>query len=125
MQEGNPTIKYYECSSRYNKIYFDAAQSFQKYARKRAAPIIQPMTALVWPGLSLQHHIGHSVPAWSRSSRSLRETFARWVFNASVQCRTGSPDSSVCGVDPTDPDMKRMMAVIPWLGGDYNPWYMQ
>ena len=120
-KDGNPTINYYECSSQYNKLYFDAAQSFQKYARKRAAPIIQPKTALVWPGLSLQHHVGHSVPAWSRSSRTLRQTFAKWMFDRSKQC-TGSPDSSVCALDPADMNLKKMLAVVPWLGGDYNPW---
>ena len=83
---------------------------------------MQPRTALVWPGLSLQHHMRQSVPAWSMSGRSLRETFARWIFDSGTQCSTGSPDSSVCALDPNDGMMKKMMAVVPWLGGDYNPW---
>lgn len=121
-KDGNPTIEYYQCSSRYNRLYFDAAQNFQKYVRKRAAPIIRPGAALVWPGLSLQHHMGHSVPAWSKTGRSLRQTFAKWLFDTSTQCNSGSPDTSVCALDPSDPNMKQMLAVIPWLAGDYNPW---
>ena len=70
-------------------------------------------------GLSISHFLGNSVPAWSKSSRPLAQKFAQWIFDEKVQCDTGSPDTSVCAEDPSNP--KRILAVVPWLGGDYNP----
>ncbi len=66
---GKPTIDYYECSGNYNSLYFSSAKSYEKFVRKRGAPIIQPGRALLWPGLSLSHHISKTVPAWSMSGR--------------------------------------------------------
>jgi hypothetical protein len=66
---GKPTIDYFECSGSYNSLYFSSAKSYEKFVRKRGAPIIQPGQALLWPGLSLSHHISKTVPAWSMSSR--------------------------------------------------------
>ena len=117
--KGKPSIDYFQCSPRYNSLFFRSAQSFNRYARKRGPAVIQPKTALIWPGLSISHFLGNSVPAWSKSSRPLEQTFAQWIFDESVQCDTGSPDTSVCAEDPTNP--KRILAVVPWLGGDYNP----
>jgi hypothetical protein len=117
---GKPTIEYNDCSSSYNSIFFSAAKSFGMYARKRGPPIVKPGRAMIWPGLSIHHHVAHSVPAWSMSSRSKREVFGRWIFESNVQCKTGSVDTSICAEDPMDRNI--MIAVIPWLSGDYNPW---
>lgn len=117
-----PIIDYKTCSSSYNSLFFSAGSAFDKFARKRGAPIVQPGTALLWPGLSLAHHLGQSVPAWSRSRRPLREVFGKWIFNTTVQCDTGSVESSVCADDPYR--QENTVAVVPWLSGDYNPWYV-
>ena len=48
--------------------------------------------------------------------------FGKWVFNESVQCHAANPDTAVCA-DASDSDAEiKMQSVIPWLGGDYNPW---
>jgi hypothetical protein len=118
-KEGSPTIEYRQCSPNYNLLYFGASRSFNRYVRRRGPPIIQPKTALLWPGLTITHHLSNSVPAWSNSSRPLSQTLAKWVFDESIQCQRGSPDTSVCAENPSTTG--QILAVVPWLGGDYNP----
>lgn len=118
-EEGKPSIEYRSCSPSYTSLYFSASQSFNRYARRRGPPVVKPRTALIWPGLTIAHHVSHSVPAWSMTNRPLSQTLAKWVFNEAVQCSTGSPDTSVCAEDPHA--SSKIVAVVPWLGGDYNP----
>ena len=50
------------------------------------------------------------------------QVFGKWVFKEDVQCRAATPDTAVCAdVDLSSAETK-IEAVIPWLGGDYNPW---
>lgn len=123
---GKPIITYTKCSSQFNSLYFTAGAAFDKYVRKHGATIVPARSALVWPGLSLQFHAGKSVPAWSFSQRPLRNTFARWIFDDTEQCSKGNPDNTVCAnvEDLTGTYRYGTVAVIPWLGGDYNPWYL-
>lgn len=119
-EDDKPRIQYRKCSASFNSIYFSAASSFEKYARKHAATIIPAGSALIWPGLSLRHKLGRSVAAWSMSDRNLRSTFARWIFNNTEQCARSDIDNTVCANPGSNPS--QIVAVIPWLGGDYNPW---
>jgi hypothetical protein len=44
------------------------------------------------------------------------------VFDDSIQCKAASIDTAVCA-DVSDSDAEvKMQSVVPWLGGDYNPW---
>ncbi len=116
---GKPIIQYYQCSKRFTGLYESASSAFDKYARKHGATIIPSMQALVWPGLSLGMHMGRSVPAWSKANRPIASIFSRWIFDGEQRCQQGIPDNSICA------DMGGnvgISSVIPWLGGDYNPW---
>lgn len=115
---GKPVIDYYRCSDKFNGLYSSASDSFDKYARRHGATIIPSMTALVWPGLSFQAHMGRSVPAWSKAKRPVASTFARWIFEGTSHCEKGSHDNTVCANTATG----SISSVIPWFGGDYNPW---
>ena len=56
---GKPSIEYRQCSERYNQLFFSAAQSFNRYARRRGPVVVQPRTALIWPGLYQYFCIHH------------------------------------------------------------------
>ena len=53
------------------------------------------------------------------------QVFGKWVFNDNVQCRAASPDTAVCADTSISAAETHIEAVIPWLGGDYNPWYVR
>jgi hypothetical protein len=118
-QDNKPIIDYNKCSNDFTSLYRESAASFNKYARKHAGVVVPARTVLVWPGLSFRHAMGRSVPAWSlgRGSRGVNSTFANWIFNEEEQCQKGDVDNTVCASKGSN-----VLAVIPWLGGDYNPW---
>lgn len=119
---GKPIIEYGRCSDDFARLYREAAVSFDKYARKHGSTIVPAMSALVWPGLSASTFTGRSVPAWSLSRRKLRSTFARWILDEKEQCPRSDVDNTVCAyVGASSADV---VAAIPWLGGDYNPWWV-
>jgi hypothetical protein len=83
-------------------------------------PIIPKRTALIWPGLSLSHFLQNAIPAWSLQGRNLTQTFGKWVFDSNTQCKESTTiDTAVCA-DVSD----TTIAAVPWLGGDYNPWWV-
>ena len=44
------------------------------------------------------------------------------MFDEDTQCRAALPDTAVCADMDDSPLATNYEAVIPWLGGDYNPW---
>ena len=123
-QGDKPIIRYNECSQDFTDLYWSAASAFDRYARKHAGVVVPRRSILVWPGLSFRHSMGRSVPAWALSRRRLNSTFAKWIFSASAQCQMGDVDNTVCASRSLEND-KDVIAVVPWLGGDYNPWSVQ
>ena len=117
-EEGDPIIKYDQCSQDYIQLWEEASKSMESHVRKPGPTIVPGMSALVWPGLSLQHYLGESIPAWSVHARNLSEVFGKWVFDPNVQCHKTKIDTAVCASDATG----KFEAVVPWLGGDFNPW---
>ena len=120
-QGTKPQIDYNKCSKDFTSLYRAAAASFDKYARKHGSTIVPARSALIWPGLAFGFHKGKVVPAWSSSTRPIRNQTARWIFNESQQCTVGDPDNTICASTGSQ-GINSMEAVIPWLGGDYNPW---
>ena len=82
-------------------------------------------SVLVWPGLTMAHMLQDSIPAWSMHARNVTQVFGKWVFDTNIQCRAASIDTAVCAdvsaIDPLNSGSP-VQSVIPWLGGDYNPW---
>jgi hypothetical protein len=77
----------------------------------------------------MAHMLQDSIPAWSSHSRNVSQVFGKWVFDTNIQCKSASVDTAVCADVSTiiagTPDAtteSSIQAVIPWLGGDYNPW---
>jgi hypothetical protein len=50
------------------------------------------------------------------------QVFGRWAFDTDVQCRATSIDTAVCADLSRSKSEVDIQAVIPWLGGDFNPW---
>ena len=151
---GAPVINYDECSSDFTELWRESARSMQEHVRKSGATIVPSKKALIWPGLSLGHFLGSSVPAWSSHARNISEVgfsevcfcdrhatklshvlathdffyytrcqvFGRWVFDRAVQCKSTNIDTAVCADLSKSTAEQNIKAVIPWLGGDYNPW---
>lgn len=116
--DGKPVIDYYKCSESFTGLYRSASAGFEKYVKRHGATIIPAFQALVWPGISFGSHMGRSVPAWSKANRPLEDRFATWIFNAENHCELGTPDNTVCAAVQNS----KVSSVIPWFGGDYNPW---
>jgi hypothetical protein len=70
---GAPVINYDECSSEFTELWRESARSMQAHVRKNGATIVPGKKALIWPGLSLGHFLGSSVPAWSSHARNISE----------------------------------------------------
>jgi hypothetical protein len=117
-ESSSPIIKYNDCSESFNQLWKESAASMDSHVRKKGPPIIPKRTALIWPGLSLSHFLHDAIPAWSLQGRNLTQTFGKWVFDSNTQCKESTTiDTAVCA-DVSD----TTIAVVPWLGGDYNPW---
>lgn len=91
--------------------------------RKRGPIVVPGRAALIWPGLSLSHFLQDSIPAWSLQDRNRTQVFAKWIFDESVQCKSATLDTTVCAdLGPSVTSPSGIQAIVPWLGGDYNPW---
>jgi hypothetical protein len=118
----SPVIKYDQCSANFITLWRESAKSMNEHIRRQGPVVVPGRAALIWPGLSLSHFLQNSIPAWSTHTRNITQVFGKWVFDEGKQCRAASIDTAVCAdVDPSSVSSK-VEAVIPWLGGDYNPW---
>lgn len=75
----------------------------------------------------MAHMLQDSIPAWSISARNITQVFGKWVFDTNIQCRAASVDTAICAdvsaIIAGSPSWESsIQSVIPWLGGDYNPW---
>jgi hypothetical protein len=119
---GKPVIRYDQCSNNFISLWQESAKSMDQHVRRRGPAIVPGRAALIWPGLSLSHFLKNSIPAWNAHVRNATQVFGRWVFDQETQCKKASIDTAVCAnLDPSAAASK-VEAVIPWLGGDYNPW---
>lgn len=118
---GSPVIQYDKCSENFNALWKHAGESVESHVRQRGPVVVPAKSTLVWPGLSYAHHMADAVPAWSLRGRNATQVFARWIFDQNVQCTSGI-DTTVCADVSTSQVETDIRAVIPWLGGDYNPW---
>jgi hypothetical protein len=50
------------------------------------------------------------------------QVFAKWVFDEGIQCHAANIDTAICADVAVAEVEVNLQAVIPWLGGDYNPW---
>ena len=120
-ERGDPVFNYQACSKNFISLWQEAGMSMQQHVRMKGPAVVHPGTALVWPGLSLQHFLQDSIPAWSVHARNVTQVFGKWVFDPLMQCRA-SIDEAVCADLSLSEVEASLEAVIPWLGGDYNPW---
>lgn len=120
----NTVIQYDRCSENFNALWKSAGQSMDAHVRQRGPVVIPSKTTLIWPGLSYAHHMADAVPAWSLHARNETQIFAKWIFDQNVQCKAATIDTTVCADVSNSQVETRMQSVIPWLGGDYNPWYV-
>ena len=85
-------------------------------------------SVLIWPGLTMAHMLRDAIPAWSMHDRNITQVFGKWVFDTNIQCRTSTTvDTAVCAdvsilTGASGSAESVIQSVIPWLGGDYNPW---
>lgn len=121
--EGNSTIIQYDrCSAEFNSLWKHSASSVDAHVRQPGPILVPSKSTLVWPGLSFAHHMADAVPAWSMHSRNESEVFARWIFDQDIQCKVATIDTTVCADVSASLAERKIQSVIPWLGGDYNPW---
>lgn len=120
-ESDKPIIKYDQCSERFISLWKESAKSMDQHVRKRGPAIIPGRAALIWPGLSLSHFLANSIPAWNAHARG-NQVFGKWVFDQENRCKETSIDTAVCADVDTATASSKVEAVIPWLGGDYNPW---
>lgn len=118
----SPVIQYDRCSDDFNALWRHAGESVDAHVRQRGPVVVPAKTTLVWPGLSYAHHMADAVPAWSLRGRNATQVFSRWLFDEGVQCKSATIDTTVCADVSTSQVETRIQSVIPWLGGDYNPW---
>lgn len=77
-EDTNPTvINYDRCSDEFTSLWVEAARSMQSHVRKQGPPVIPGRSALIWPGLTLAHHLADSIPAWSTYARNLSQVFGK------------------------------------------------
>jgi hypothetical protein len=114
--KNSPIIKYDRCSDKFNSLWFEAARSTASHLRKQGPAVISGRTALIWPGLSVSHFLGDSIPAWSIHRRPIAQVFGKWIFDSTIQCRAATIDTAVCADADTATNAVKMEAVIPWLG---------
>ena len=118
----SPIIRYDRCSEDFISLWKESGRSMEAHVRKRGPTVVPGRAALIWPGLSLSHFVRNAVPAWSLHERNTTQVFGKWVFDTGIQCKAASIDTAVCADVSNSPAEVKMEAVIPWLGGDYNPW---
>ena len=118
-----PKLQYGVCSPDVDQLlllYRQSANNFRDFVRRQAATVIPAHATLVWPGVTLETHLGGAFPAWSSDVRPADQKFADWVLNEDYQCSKGTEDNSVCAKSAFG--QKNKVVVNPWLGGDFNPW---
>jgi hypothetical protein len=121
--EGNSTIIQYDrCSPEFNALWKHSGKNVEAHVRQSGPMIVPSKSTLIWPGLSWAHHMADAVPAWSLHARNESEVFARWIFDQDIQCKMATVDTTVCADVSISTSEKKIESVIPWLGGDYNPW---
>lgn len=94
----------------------------QEHVRKSGPVIVPGRAALIWPGLSPAHFMQDSIPAWNMHGRNQSQVFSRWLFDEGVQCKAATLDTTVCADTGPTATSSGIQAIVPWLGGDYNPW---
>jgi hypothetical protein len=103
---------------------------FDQVNVKKGPTIVRPNHVLVWPGIPLRQHISSTLPAWSMNLRQRvdkKSVFAQWIFDKEPQCVKGTVSNSVCKLMDVQEETEsvpqsKMVAMNPWLGGDFNPW---
>jgi len=75
-EAGSPVINYGECSKSFIDLWKDAGRSMAQHVRKDGPTIVPSGAALIWPGLSLGHFLGSSIPAWSSHGRNITQVFS-------------------------------------------------
>ena len=68
------------------------------------------------------HMLQDSIPAFSLQNRDVEQVFGKWVFNTTIQCSATTVDTAVCADVSSSGKAGTIKAVVPWLGGDFNPW---
>jgi hypothetical protein len=66
-------IKYDRCSENYISLWQEAGRSMHSHVRKKGPIVIPPGAALVWSGLSYEHYMHDSIPAWSMRRRNISQ----------------------------------------------------
>ena len=137
-ESGKPIIKYDVCN--YHGLYDRAGRDMRNFVLRDGATVVPAGHVLVWPGTSFAQHMGISLPAWSLNDRPKKDVFAEWIFDAKTQCGMSDMDNAVCtnvndnetpctnqgSYDDSNsckPFRGQKVAVQPWLGGSFNPWF--